>query len=115
MSQKYPNLFSQLKVGTHTYKNRIVAAPIYCGTFGTIPFLSDVFYQAFEGRSKGGCAQVTIGETPVDFEYANREPFQPIDYKDFNSPSFKSLKKAVDVIRNNGSIALIELSHCGES
>ena len=114
-SKRFPNLFSPLKVGTHTYKNRVIAAPIYCGTFGTIPFLSDVFYQAFEGRSKGGCAQVTVGETPVDFEYANREPFDPIDYTDFDSPSFKSLKKAADMIRNNGSIALIELSHCGES
>jgi 2,4-dienoyl-CoA reductase-like NADH-dependent reductase (Old Yellow Enzyme family)/NADPH-dependent 2,4-dienoyl-CoA reductase/sulfur reductase-like enzyme len=115
MHNKYPNLFSPLKVGTHTYKNRVIAAPIYCGTFGTIPFLSDVFYQAFEGRSKGGCAQVTVGETPVDFEYANREPFQPIDYTDFNSPSFQSLKKAADIIKGNGAFALIELSHCGES
>jgi len=112
---KFPNLFSPLKVGTHTYKNRIVAAPIYCGTFGTIPFLSDVFFQAFEGRARGGCAQVTVGETPVDFEYANREPFEPIDYSDFESPSFHALKKAADIIRANGAFALIELSHCGES
>jgi len=111
----FPNLFSPLKVGTHTYKNRIIAAPIYCGTFGTIPFLSDVFYQAFEERSKGGCAQVTVGETPVDFEYANREHFQPIDYTDFTSPSFNALKKAADIIKANGAFALIELSHCGES
>jgi 2,4-dienoyl-CoA reductase-like NADH-dependent reductase (Old Yellow Enzyme family)/thioredoxin reductase len=115
MHNKYPNLFSPLKVGTHTYKNRVIAAPIYCGTFGTIPFLSDVFYQAFEERSKGGCAQVTVGETPVDFEYANREPFPPIDYTDFNSASFASLKKAADMIKSNGAFALIELSHCGES
>ncbi|MBN2403444.1 MAG: FAD-dependent oxidoreductase [Spirochaetes bacterium] len=115
MNNKYPNLFSSLKVGTHTYKNRIIAAPIYCGTFGTLPFLSDVFYQAFEGRSAGGCAQVTVGETPVDFEYANREPFPPIDYTDFKSASFKSLEKAANIIKGNGAFALIELSHCGES
>jgi 2,4-dienoyl-CoA reductase-like NADH-dependent reductase (Old Yellow Enzyme family)/thioredoxin reductase len=115
MNNKFPNLFSPLKVGSHTYKNRIIAAPIYCGTFGTIPFLSDVFFQAFEERSKGGCAQVTVGETPVDFEYANREPFEPIDYADFKSPSFTALKRAADMIRANGAFALIELSHCGES
>jgi 2,4-dienoyl-CoA reductase-like NADH-dependent reductase (Old Yellow Enzyme family)/thioredoxin reductase len=115
MSGKYPNLFSPLKVGTHIYKNRIIAAPIYCGTFGTIPFLSSVFFQAFEERSKGGCAQVTVGETPVDFDYANREPFEPIDYTNFDSPSFKAIKKAADIIKGNGAIALIELSHCGES
>ncbi len=115
MNSKFPHLFSPLKVGSQMYKNRIVAAPIYCGTFGTIPFLSDVFFQAFEGRSKGGCAQVTVGETPVDFEYANREPFQPIDYRDFDSPSFKSLERAAGMIKENGAVALIELSHCGES
>ena len=112
---RFPHLFSPLKVGTHTYKNRVVAAPIYCGTFGTIPFLSSVFFQAFEGRSKGGCAQVTVGETPVDFEYANREPFEPIDYSRFDTPSFEALKRAADMIRDNGAVALIELSHCGES
>ncbi len=111
----YPHLFSPLRVGTHTYKNRIVAAPIYCGTFGTIPFLSSVFFQAFEERSKGGCAQVTVGETPVDFEYANREPFEPIDYTRFDTPSFSALEKAAGMIKGNGSFALIELSHCGES
>jgi 2,4-dienoyl-CoA reductase-like NADH-dependent reductase (Old Yellow Enzyme family) len=98
MKSIFPNLFSPLKVGSHTYKNRIIAAPICCGTFGTIPFLSDVFFQAFEGRSKGGCTQVTVGETPVDFEYANREPFEPIDYNNFESASFKALKRAADII-----------------
>jgi 2,4-dienoyl-CoA reductase-like NADH-dependent reductase (Old Yellow Enzyme family)/NADPH-dependent 2,4-dienoyl-CoA reductase/sulfur reductase-like enzyme len=114
-SKRFPHLFSPLKVGMHTYKNRIIAAPIYCGTFGTIPFLSSVFFQAFEERSKGGCAQVTVGETPVDFEYANREPFEPIDYRRFEGPSFEALKKAADMIKGHGALALIELSHCGES
>ena len=33
MNNKFPNLFSPIKVGEHVYKNRIIAAPIYCGTF----------------------------------------------------------------------------------
>jgi len=115
MHGTFPHLFSPLKVGAHTYKNRIVAAPIYCGTFGTIPFLSSVLFQAIEERSKGGCAQVTVGETPVDFEYANREPFEPIDYAHFDGPSFESFKKAAGVIKSSGALALVELSHCGES
>jgi 2,4-dienoyl-CoA reductase-like NADH-dependent reductase (Old Yellow Enzyme family)/thioredoxin reductase len=114
-SKKYPNLFSTLKVGTHTYKNRIIAAPIFCGTFISMPFLSDVIFQAYGERAKGGCAQVTVGETPVDFEYANREPFTPIDYTDFNVPEFALFKKITDGIKENNAIALIELSHCGES
>ena len=115
MSKKFPNLFSPMKVGTHTYKNRIIAAPIYCGTFATFPPLSPMFFQAFEERAKGGYAQVTIGETPVDFEYANREPFPPIDYTNYDDPAFKALKKVVDNIKKNGGKVLIELCHCGES
>ena len=53
MNEKFPNLFSPIKVGTHTYKNRIIAAPIYCGTFATFPPLSPMFTQAFEERAKG--------------------------------------------------------------
>lgn len=115
MNGKFPNLFSKIKIGTHTYKNRLIAAPIYCGTFAVFPPLSPIFFQAFEERAKGGYAQVTIGETPVDFEYANREPFPPIDYTNFNDPAFFALKKVADEIKKYGGRALIELSHCGES
>ncbi len=112
---RFPNLLSPFKVGNHIYKNRIIGAPMYCGTFATIPFLSSVLFQSVEEKAKGGCAQVTIGETPVDFEFANREPFEPIDYADYTSRSFKELKRATEIIQSYGAVALIELSHCGES
>lgn len=115
MSNQFPNLFSPIKVGKHVYKNRIIGAPIYCGTFSIMPPLAPIFYQAFKERARGGYAQVTIGETPVDFEYANREPFPPIDYTNMNDPAFEALRKVVDDIKQNGAKALIELSHCGES
>ena len=88
MHEKFPNLLSPIKVGTHTYRNRIIGAPIYCGPFVSLPFLSGVVAKAMEERSRGGCAQVTVGETPVDFEYANRDPFPPIDFSDYNHPAF---------------------------
>lgn len=75
MTTTFPNLFSPFTVGSLTLKNRVVAAPIYCGNFATLPFLSDVLFQNMSTKAKGGCAQITVGETPVDFEYANREPF----------------------------------------
>lgn len=111
----FTDLFRPIQVGTHTYKNRIAAAPIYCGTFATIPFLSSVLWQSVTEKAEGGCAQVTIGETPVDFEYANREPFEPIDYLAFEGPAFKFLKHAASIIKQHGAVAMIELSHCGES
>lgn len=115
MNPKFQKLFSPLQVGTFTFKNRIVGAPIYCGNFATLPFLSDVLFQNMSTKAKGGCAQITVGETPVDFDYANREPFPPIDYTNYEDPVFHALKKVVDVIKAHGAVAMIELSHCGES
>ncbi len=115
MTTKFPNLFSPFTVGSLTLKNRVVAAPIYCGNFATLPFLSDVLFQNMSTKAKGGCAQITVGETPVDFEYANREPFPPIDYTNYDDPVFHALEKVVDVIKAHGAVATIELSHCGES
>lgn len=113
MSQKYPNLFSPMKVGTHTYKNRIIASPIYIGPFINIPGLSTVLDHGMRDKSAGGCAQVTIGETPVNFTGANREPFPPINYSDLNDPAMPKFKELVSYVKGQGAKCLIELSHCG--
>ncbi|MDF3001735.1 MAG: hypothetical protein K0Q48_1854 [Bacillota bacterium] len=115
MSEKYERLLSPLKVGAHTYKNRMIASPIYCGPFVKIPPLRKMFFHEFAGRAAGGYAQVTIGETAVDFEFASREPFPPIDYTNLNDPAAADLKQVADDIKNHGGKAMIELSHCGES
>jgi 2,4-dienoyl-CoA reductase-like NADH-dependent reductase (Old Yellow Enzyme family)/thioredoxin reductase len=112
---KFKSLFSPIQVGTHTYKNRIIAAPIYCGTFINIPGLDNILKYSMMNRANGGCAQVTFGETAVDFEGASREPFPPINYADLNDPALEKFKEIVDYIHSKGAFALIELSHCGES
>jgi 2,4-dienoyl-CoA reductase-like NADH-dependent reductase (Old Yellow Enzyme family)/thioredoxin reductase len=113
MSENFPNLFSPIQVGTRTYKNRIIGAPIFCGPFVHLPFLSDVLYQAVEGRARGGCAQVTVGETPVNFVNASKDPFPPIDFENYEDPAFPLLSKAANMIKENGAVAMIELNHVG--
>ncbi len=112
---KFKHLFTPMQVGTHTYKNRIIAAPIYCGTFINIPGLDFVLKHAMIARARGGCSQVTFGETAVDFAGASREPFPPINYADLNDPTMDKLKPLVAKVKSYGAKALIELSHCGES
>ena len=112
---KFPHLAAPLPVGAKTYKNRIVAAPIYCGTFLNIPGLDGVLKKGMLDRAKGGAATVTLGETAVDFVGASREPFPPIDYTDLNDPTMPKMKALVSEIQAQGALALIELSHCGES
>ena len=51
---RYENLLSPIKVGTHTYKNRVIAAPIYCGPFINLPGLDYVMKNAMVLRAKGG-------------------------------------------------------------
>ncbi len=116
MSPKYPNLLSPIQIGPKTYRHRIVASPIYCGTFALLEGdFKNIVGEAFEKRAKGGCAAVTVGETPTDYVYANREPFPPVDYGKPEGPAFEAFRKMARQIKDNGAVALIELSHCGES
>lgn len=112
---RYPHLFSPMQVGAHTYKNRIIAAPIYCGTFINIPGLDYVMSNAMRERARGGCAQVTLGETAVDFTGACREPFPPIAYANLDDPAMPKFQALAADIKSAGAKCLIELSHCGES
>jgi 2,4-dienoyl-CoA reductase-like NADH-dependent reductase (Old Yellow Enzyme family)/thioredoxin reductase len=114
-TDNYKNLLAPIKVGTHTYRNRILAAPIYCGVFVNIPPLREMLFHEIGARARGGFAQVTIGETPVDYEFASREPFPPIDFSKYAGRSFEDLSALALMIRTGGAKALIELSHCGES
>ena len=115
MSNRYSTILSPLPVGKHLYKNRIIGAPMYCGPFVTRPYLSDVIAQSVEDRARGGCAQVTIGSTPVDYLHGNHLPDEPVDYSIHSGPLFSSLSNAAAVIHENNALAMIELSHCGRS
>lgn len=112
---KYPNLLSSIRIGPKTYPHRIVAAPIYCGPFAMIPPLEQTLRQGMLRRARGGCASVTFGETGVDFEHANREPFPPCDYSVHSGPFFDKLSGMVSECKQSGTVCLIELSHCGKS
>ena len=111
----YPLLTSPIKIGSKTFKHRMVAAPIYCGPFALMPFFSDVLFNGIVTRAEGGSAEVIVGETAVDFEHANREPFPPVDYSVHSGPTFDRLKEIADRCKAAGAVTLIELSHCGRS
>lgn len=104
-----------MKVGSRIYKNRMVASPIYCGTFLNSPPLDKVVMKSVLERSRGGCAAVTVGETPADFVYANKTQSPPIDYTNYKSSDADAFRRLTDVAHSYGAHALIEISHCGES
>lgn len=112
-ANRFAPLFMPLTVRGKTYKNRIAAAPlgnVSISPDGSYPASSFVWY---EKRAKGGCSEIMVSETPVDYDYANRLAAAEIDYTDLSSPHFQSLMEYVRMLHSYGVIATVELNHCG--
>ncbi len=118
--EEFPNLLSPIKIGVHTYRNRIEAAPTIFASVALIPQVSGRVLRMIEDRAKGGCASVINGEIPVNFNDSLRpiivagKPLQvTVDFKDFESTAFAVFRKNAEVITEHGAVAISELSHFG--
>ncbi|MCB6992554.1 FAD-dependent oxidoreductase [bacterium 210820-DFI.6.37] len=67
MNNNYPHLFSPLKVGKLTFRNRIVSTPN-----NTLTDLHDRI-TFFENKARGGAAVVTVGETAISSKYVTAD------------------------------------------
>ena len=110
----YPHLSKPIQVGKYLYKHRIIASPLGRGRFLPDGNPNPRTRYLAEARAKGGFAEIPIGETSIDFVHANRENEAGSDYSKMEKePSFKAFSAYAKAIRDNGAIALCELSHCG--
>ena len=110
VARKYPHLFSPLKVGALTFKNRIEAAPTSLAELSPNSYLTRDNIAYYKLKAKGGAAVVTIGESIVHTPTGKSHPKQiPLDDKGV----MPSLVEAADAIHQYGAIASIELSHGG--
>jgi 2,4-dienoyl-CoA reductase-like NADH-dependent reductase (Old Yellow Enzyme family)/thioredoxin reductase len=108
--RKYPHLFSPLKVGPLTLKNRIEAAPISLAELSPDSYLTRENIAAYRLKAKGGAAVVTIGESIVHTPTGKSHPKQiPLD----DPGVIASLTECADAIHQHGALASIELSHGG--
>ena len=110
---QYTNLLSPIQIGSYTYKNRIVTAPMVFALLALNPAMREAQYCKIESRARGGAGAVTVGEVDVNFTTANRVPFPPCDFEDFASEAFSRIAHFADLIHANGAVALIELLHPG--
>lgn len=111
MKLPYPNLFSPIKIGNVTFKNRIIAAPTSLMNLTPEGHLTAENIAYYELKAKGGCAAVTLGESIVDSKTGKSHDQQiPLDDPHV-LPSLSSLVKAMN---RHGAIASIELSHGGK-
>ncbi|MEG0988999.1 MAG: FAD-dependent oxidoreductase [Clostridium sp.] len=109
MSSNYPNLFSPLRIGNITLKNRIEVAPM-----GTEPntsgYLSEQNLAAYERRAQGGAAIVTRGETLVHAHTGSAHGTNcTLDNEEFMS----SHLQLTDRIHQHNALANIEILHSG--
>jgi 2,4-dienoyl-CoA reductase-like NADH-dependent reductase (Old Yellow Enzyme family)/thioredoxin reductase len=109
MNKNYPNLFSPIKIGKLTFKNRLVSAPNMMSNITPAGYPTDYMIGYYESKAKGGCAQVTVGDTPIDEEHAPSIP-RHLVLAEPNLPWLSELAKA---IRQHGAVASIELNHGG--
>ena len=118
---KFPYLFSPIRIGPHTFKNRIEAAPTIFSSLALIPEISHRVLRMIEDRAKGGCASVVNGEIPVNFDDSLRPIVNAdgklvtltIDYNNIDDPAFAVFRKNADVIKTHGAVAMAEISHFG--
>lgn len=112
---KYPNLFSPIQIAGHTFKNRILCAPMLFGFYCMEKESADKVYKFTEDKAKGGIAEVVVGETPINFTDASipMPEYVALDYSVTKGPGFEAYKKYADIIKKYDSIANIEVFHGG--
>jgi len=110
MQRKFPNLFSPLKIGGLTMKNRIISAPMTYPVLTSDGCLTPEAAAFYELRAKGGAAVVHVSELIVDGRMGKYYPVQVTT----DAPNAKdSLAAAARAVRRHGAIASMELSHGG--
>jgi 2,4-dienoyl-CoA reductase-like NADH-dependent reductase (Old Yellow Enzyme family)/thioredoxin reductase len=105
---RFPKLFSTIKVGPYVLKNRIESAPM--GVRGTPEgYITPEGTAYYELRAKGGAAIVTLGESMVDSRGTSHGRVNPLD----DPGILPSLINTTDAIKRHGAVASIELLHAG--
>jgi 2,4-dienoyl-CoA reductase-like NADH-dependent reductase (Old Yellow Enzyme family)/thioredoxin reductase len=111
MKRKFPNLFSPLKVGNLTLKNRIISAPMTFPILTSDGCLTPEAIAFYELRAKGGAAVVTVSELIV---HSATGKYYPVQVLMDASNAKDSLATAAHAVKRHGAIPSMELSHGGK-
>ncbi len=110
MAKEYPLLFSPLKVGTATMKNRIQTGPMSIVELDPKGGYTDAAFAYYESLAAGGAAVVTLGESIVGTANGMTHA-QQIRFDNPDVPYY--LQKMADIIHAQGALIDIEISHGG--
>ncbi len=106
----FPHVLSPFKFGNVTVKNRIELAPACYMLTTPDGFATREMIAFYQNLARGGAGIITIGETPIDWEYAKGHEFQlnMADDKVING-----LSRLVEAVHRYGAKLSIELQHAG--
>jgi len=110
--ESYPHLFSPLKVGKKTLKNRIITAPTHHPfAIGTDNFLNEAGITYYGDKARGGAAAVTIGEAKLDKlnSVAHNCHLDLTEEK-----TLQTLNLFTDYVHTYDGLASIEFNHSGQ-
>jgi 2,4-dienoyl-CoA reductase-like NADH-dependent reductase (Old Yellow Enzyme family)/thioredoxin reductase len=111
MSVAYETLFQPMRIKNVVFRNRILGAPssLRYKTAQGGAVETEIAYVA--AKARGGAAQVTVGETPVDFRYLTQKPSCVLNL--FDPACWPGISEMALAIRNYGAVASIQLCHGG--
>ncbi|MDR0424936.1 MAG: NAD(P)/FAD-dependent oxidoreductase [Clostridiales Family XIII bacterium] len=106
---EYNAIFSPMRLGKLTLKNRLIMAPMSSEMSETDGFLNDKVIRYYAARARGGFSVVTTEYIAVQ-DVGKANPTQPLISDDKYIPG---LTKLVQAIKKHGCYAMIQLQHSG--
>ena len=106
----FPHLFSSLKIGRMSLKNRIVMAPIDTNLADENGRVTDALLAFYDRRAAGGAAMIIVENSQVDYPTGKNTIRQlAIDHEN----KLPGLKKLSRTLHDRNTVAAIQIHHAG--
>lgn len=109
-AQRYPHVFSPLKIGPVTLKNRLGFAPMVCNQCTADGTVTDAMTEFVYRQASSGVGYVTIGDTQVDDELGGAFMATLNIARPTSLPGMIRLTEAAAF---GGAVLSVELNHSG--
>ncbi len=110
---KYAHILQPLRIGNTVFRNRLFSAPT--GLYDLTPERAptDDYIAYYEGKAKGGCASLNIGECNIDNEGVGSPNSYEIPNLSEHKYNKEALGKLAEAVSRNGCVPTIELQKTG--
>jgi 2,4-dienoyl-CoA reductase-like NADH-dependent reductase (Old Yellow Enzyme family)/thioredoxin reductase len=107
---EYEKLFSPIRIGNLTARNRIIFPPVSTNLASTTGEVTDDFIYHYGRRARGGAGIVTVENACIDYPTTMEGTTQPrFDKEEY----IAGLSRLTEEIHKYGALAFVELTHQG--